>query len=167
MSACQRVKSVWICLPQGVGHAKITEIFCPAHNLCVAWGREWTCVHLFFCRCTLGQGASSCKERVVLPLNPARVGCQLVFALGLSTALGGADHRVCGCLIPEREPENTITRCVIFRRTIIERLFQKLNMSPQVVSNTNDSPSLVSLSVNIIWLVVATACLPGVFWSSP
>lgn len=35
------------------------------------------------------------RERVVLPLNPARVGYQLVFALRLNAtiALGRADHR--------------------------------------------------------------------------
>lgn len=39
---------------------------------------------------------------VTHPLNPARVGCQLVFALRPSTtiALGRADHRVWRCFIP-------------------------------------------------------------------
>lgn len=67
-------------------------------------------------------------EQVVLPINPARVGCQLVFALRLGTtiALGGADHRVWQRRIPETAHDESGIPLTLFTRQFRDIIKTKL-----------------------------------------
>lgn len=80
-------------------------------------------------------------EQVVLPFNPARVGCQLVFALRLGTtiALGGADHRVWQRLIPETAHDESGIPLTLFIRQF-RGIYQTELVLTCTHTHTNDRP---------------------------
>lgn len=99
-------------------------------------------------------------EQVVLPINPARVGCQLVFALRLGTtiALGGADHRVWQRRIPETAHDESGIPLTLFTRQVSRHY--KDETCPHMHANDRLRRFRVSATKTMIrvWVVVVIAC---------